>query len=183
MQIFWSWSAYSVQGGVNFLSRRHGWSCDNVYGYEVVLASGEITYATASSNPDLWLALKGGSNNFGIVTRFDVATFPLELMWGGVIRYNYTKRVLDAQAQAFSDFMDPENFDDAADMGIILGFQNPGGVFSVGNSLFYSEPIANPPTFQPFTSIPSLVPNTLGLTNVSNLVLQFGKIIPPSLNR
>jgi hypothetical protein len=104
-------------------------------------------------------------------------------MWGGVSWYNYTKSVLDAQVQAFSDFMNPKNFGDAADMGFILGFQNPGGVFAVGNSLFYTEPIANPPTFQPFTSIPSLVPNTLGLTNVSDLVLQFGKFLPPTLTR
>jgi hypothetical protein len=149
----------------------------------VVLASGEIIYATANSHRDLWLALKGGSKNFGIVTRFDVATFPQGLMWGGVIRYNYTKSVLDAQAQAFSNFMDPKNFDDAADMGIILGFQNPGGVFGIGNSLWYAEPIVNPPTYQSFTSIPSLVPNTLNITNVSNLVFQFGKIIPPNLAR
>lgn len=53
------------------LSRRHGWDCDDIYGYEVVLAGGEIIYAPMSSHPDpdLWLALKGGSNNFGIVTR------------------------------------------------------------------------------------------------------------------
>ncbi|CAJ2504918.1 Uu.00g123120.m01.CDS01 [Anthostomella pinea] len=38
---------------VTFLSRSHGFSCDNIYGYEVVLASGEIVYVTTSSYPDL----------------------------------------------------------------------------------------------------------------------------------
>ncbi|KAI4185342.1 MAG: hypothetical protein LQ348_004379 [Seirophora lacunosa] len=172
---------YSTGGGVNFLNQRHGWACDNIYGYEVVLASGEIVYATASSHKDLWLALKGGSNNFGIVTRFDVATFPQGLMWGGVIRFNYTKSNLEAQAKAFRNFMDPKNFDSAADMGIILSYTNK--TFGIGNSLFYVDPVANPPVYEAFTSIPSLKPNTLALTNVSNMVVQFGKNLPPFLSQ
>ncbi|KAL8913543.1 MAG: hypothetical protein Q9171_001625 [Xanthocarpia ochracea] len=171
---------FATGGGVHFLNQRHGWSCDNIYGYEVVLASGEIVYATANSYQDLWLSLKGGSNNFGIVTRFDVATFPQGLMWGGVILFNYTKSVLDAQARAFSNFMNPKNFDSAADMGIILGFRN--NTFSVANSLFYVDPVANPKTYQSFTSIPSLG-NTLALTNASNMVVQFGKNLPPTIPR
>ncbi|KAL8923180.1 MAG: hypothetical protein Q9208_004743 [Pyrenodesmia sp. 3 TL-2023] len=172
---------FTTGGGVNFLSRRYGWSCDNIYAYEVVLASGEIIYATASSHSDLWLALKGGSNNFGIITRFDLATFPMGQMWGGVIQFNYTKTVLAAQAKAFSAFMDPKNFDDAADMGIILGFQNKS--YTIGNSLFYVEPIADPPTFQPFTSIPSLSPNSLALNNVADTVTQFGRFLPDDVAR
>ncbi|KAI4237076.1 MAG: hypothetical protein LQ349_002123 [Xanthoria aureola] len=168
-------------GGVNFLNQRYGWSCDNIYGYEVVLASGEVVYATANSYQDLWLALKGGSNNFGIVTRFDVATFPQGLMWGGVISFNYTKSVLEAQAKAFRDYMDPKNFDSAADMGIILNYAN--NTFSVSNSLFYVDPVPYPKTYKAFTSIPSLSPNTLALTNVSNMVVQFGKNLPTKVAR
>ena len=104
-------------------------------------------------------------------------------MWGGVIQFNYTKSVLDAQAKAFSHFMDPKNFDDAADMGIILDFQTPSGAYTVENSLFYVKPIANPPVYKPFTSLPSLVPNSLGLTSVSDLVLQFGGSLPSTLGR
>ena len=102
-------------------------------------------------------------------------------MWGGVIQFNYTQSNLDAQAKAFSHFMDSENFDDSADMGVILSFS--GGVYTLVNSLFYVEPIANPPTFQPFTSIPSLVPNTLGFNNVADLVIQFGRGLPSRLAR
>lgn len=145
------------------------------------MASGEIVYATASAHSDLWLALKGGSNNFGIVTRFDLATFPQGLMWGGVITFNYTKPVVDAQAKAFSQFMDPKNFDDAADMGLILGFV--GGSFGVSNTLFYTDPIANPPTFQPFTSIPSPDLDKLGFRNVAEVVQDLGKNLPPTVSR
>lgn len=42
---------------------------DQVVNYEVVLADGSIVEANATTNSDLFRALKGGSNNFGIVSR------------------------------------------------------------------------------------------------------------------
>jgi len=170
-------------GGINYLSRRHGWVCDNIYSYEVVLASGDIIHANAASYSDLWLALKGGSNNFGIVTSIEVPAWSLGQMWGGGINFNYTKEVLDAQARAFSDFMDPKNFDDAADMGMALVFQNPGPIYVVGNSLFYVEPVENPPVYQPFTSIPNSIGSSLGLTNASTLSTEAGGTLPLGITR
>ncbi|KAH8891930.1 oxidoreductase FAD-binding protein [Thozetella sp. PMI_491] len=173
---------FSTGGGINFLSRRHGFACDNIYGYEVVLASGEIVYATASSYSDLWLALKGGSNNFGIVTRFDVPTFPLGTMLGGSLSFNYTTATLDAHAKAFSQFMDPQNFDDAADMGVALVFIS-GGIYALGDSLFYVKPIEDPPVYQPFTSIPGLVQNGLKLADVGEIVLDSPGVLSPDASR
>lgn len=104
-------------------------------------------------------------------------------MWGGGLNFNYTREVLDAHAQAFSDFMDPINFDDAADMGVALVFQNPGPVYVVGNSLFYVKPVVNPPVYQPFTSIPNPIGSSLGLTNVSALTSEAGGTLPPGITR
>ena len=42
---------------------------------QVVLASGQIVNANPNSHPDLFAALKGGTNNFGIVTSFDMRVF------------------------------------------------------------------------------------------------------------
>lgn len=50
-----------------------------------MLASGDMVVANASQNTDLWIALKGGSNNFGIVTRLTFHTFEQGPMWGGGI--------------------------------------------------------------------------------------------------
>lgn len=149
----------------------------------MVLANGDVIEANADSHSDLWLALKGGSNNFGIVTRIDVPTWSLGQMWGGSIVFNYTQDVLDAQAKAFSDFMNPSNFDDAADMGVVLIFQNPGGSYAVADSLFYVEPVENPPVYQPFTSIPGLLGSTMNLTNVGDLVEATGGTLPPDTRR
>ncbi|KAJ5154997.1 uncharacterized protein N7500_010436 [Penicillium coprophilum] len=117
---------FASGGGITFHSREHGFSCDNVYGYEVVLGSGEVIYVDEGSNSDLWVALKGGSNNFGIITRFDVATIAQGKMWYSLLRYNYTNATLWAHAKAFSDFMKPKNFDSAAMIGVFLVYT--GGV-------------------------------------------------------
>lgn len=120
-------------------------------------------------------------------------------MWGGVMEYNFTPTVLEAEAAAFSAFMDPENFDELADMviqqasleavrslilvqSIILTYKNPGSVFGVINSLFYSANEAYPKTLSNFTSIPSTA-NTLAIQNVAELVTAFGEILPATLNR
>jgi hypothetical protein len=70
-------------GGISFLSRRYGWAVDNVANYELVLANATITNVNQSSHPDLYFALRGGGNNFGIVTRFDFETRRHSLVSGG----------------------------------------------------------------------------------------------------
>lgn len=52
-------------GGLSFLSAEYGLPCDNVVNYEVVLSNAKIVNANASSNTDLFWALKGGGNQFG----------------------------------------------------------------------------------------------------------------------
>ncbi|KAK4196329.1 hypothetical protein QBC40DRAFT_313788 [Triangularia verruculosa] len=71
-------------GGNTFFTARRGFACDNVVAYEVVLADGRIVTASKTSNPDLFLALKGGSNNFGIVTKFTMTAIPSDKVWGGM---------------------------------------------------------------------------------------------------
>ena len=56
----------------------------------MVLANGEVVEANQHHNSDLWRALKGGSSNFGIVTRFDLRVFPQGSLLGGIIVYPST---------------------------------------------------------------------------------------------
>ncbi|KAK0384642.1 hypothetical protein NLU13_8728 [Sarocladium strictum] len=80
-------AGFLTGGGNNFYSSRVGLGCDNVVNWEVVLASGEIVNANKDSHPDLWKALKGGSINFGIVTRVDMQTVRSAELWGGQVVY------------------------------------------------------------------------------------------------
>ncbi|KAL2831968.1 hypothetical protein BJY01DRAFT_226223 [Aspergillus pseudoustus] len=77
-------AGFTLGGGISFLSRRYGWAVDNVRNYEVVLANGTIANVNQGSFPDLFFALRGGGNNFGIVTRFDFEAHRHSLMSGGL---------------------------------------------------------------------------------------------------
>ena len=71
---------------LRWFSGEMGFVADNVINYEVVLASGEIVNANEKEHADLWQALKGGSNNFGIVTRFDIrAAEHDQQVYGGLV--------------------------------------------------------------------------------------------------
>jgi FAD/FMN-containing dehydrogenase len=75
----------TLGGGLSFFSPRFGLVCSNIVEYEVVLADGSVVTASANENPRLWRALKGGSNNFGIVTMFKANTFPFTKIWSGFL--------------------------------------------------------------------------------------------------
>ncbi|KAF4838719.1 FAD-dependent monooxygenase yanF [Colletotrichum tropicale] len=76
-----------VSGGASYHTQLWGLSCDNVIGVEVVLGDGSIVTASNTENEDLFTALKGGGNNLGIVTRFDMRTFtvPQGGAYGGLL--------------------------------------------------------------------------------------------------
>ncbi|CBF84557.1 hypothetical protein AN8964.2 [Aspergillus nidulans FGSC A4] len=74
-------------GGKTFYTCRNGFACDQVVNYELVLADGSISNANSTTNPDLFRALKGGGNNFGVVTRFDMTTFSAVDVWDCTITY------------------------------------------------------------------------------------------------
>lgn len=168
-------------GGLNYLERRNGFACDNIYGYEVVLGTGEVIYASADSNRDVWLALKGGSNNFGIVTRFDLATHSQGLMLGGYIDFNVTQTVLDDHAKAFSSWMDPQNFDPLAVMEFNLVWD--AGAWSLADAIYYLAPDLTPSVYEEIFSIPDQIENNLALKNVSAIVAESAELVPSTVSR
>jgi hypothetical protein len=99
-----------VGGGIGYFASTQGWATDNVVAFEVVLANGAVVEATQTNQyADLFWALRGGNNNFGVVTRFDVRTFPATSAYVASVLWNLGGggNASDGFFKALSDYVAP----------------------------------------------------------------------------
>jgi FAD binding domain/Berberine and berberine like len=96
----------ALGGGIGWLSRTFGATCDNFESLQVVTATGEVLEADTERHPDLFWALRGGGGNFGVVTEFRLRAhaFPTDIRLGLAIYrpedatealYEYARRYPD----------------------------------------------------------------------------------------
>jgi FAD/FMN-containing dehydrogenase len=163
-------------GGISFFSNEYGWACDNVASYEVVTASGLIVTASPTSYSDLYWALRGGGNNFGIVTKFNLETFAHgPLMFGGqrVFLTPSFPQALDAFTNlGFNSAKDTK----AAQYLAIAVDVASGTQLGVGQ-LEYADPNPNPPIFDEWRAVPAFI-DTLQLNTLAYFTQQLNESNP-----
>ena len=74
-------------GGIGWMVRKHGLAIDSLLAAEVVTAAGEVVRTSATENPDLFWALRGGAGNFGVVTAFEFRAQPVTTVHFGTITF------------------------------------------------------------------------------------------------
>ncbi|KAI0794889.1 FAD-binding domain-containing protein [Abortiporus biennis] len=142
-------AGFSLGGGYSWLSNERGLTIDNTLAIELVLPNGTISTVSETSHPDLFFGLKGGFNNFGIVTKFTFKTFPQDQVWGGTILI--TGDQLDKVVAATSKFSAEVNDPKAA---IITTFNALAGLPGVTLLIFYNGPTPPAGIFDDFLAIP-----------------------------
>jgi FAD/FMN-containing dehydrogenase len=75
----------TLGGGVGWLVRKHGLTCDNLLAVDVVTADGQLRHASSKANQDLFWALRGGGGNFGVVTAFHYQLHKVSTILGGLV--------------------------------------------------------------------------------------------------
>ncbi|KAG5650440.1 hypothetical protein H0H81_012279 [Sphagnurus paluster] len=143
-------AGFTLGGGYSWLSNQYGLTVDTVQAFEFVKPDGAIVTVTEASDPDLFFGLKGGMNNFGIVTRFTLRTFPQGKVWGGLITYTSPRIPAVSQATAaFSAFVTDPKASIITTYNFVLG--QPG----MSLLLFYDGPTPATGIFDEFLAIPS----------------------------
>ncbi|KAJ7108942.1 FAD dependent oxidoreductase [Mycena crocata] len=139
--------------GYSFKTNQFGLTADTVTAFELVKPNGNVVYVTASADPDLFFALKGGLNNFGIVTKFTLKTFPQGKVWGGYVVYGADQipAVSAAVGRFSSNVTDPK-----ASLVPSYMFLEPFGTV-VSNIMFYDGPTPPAGIFEEFLAIPTLI--------------------------
>ena len=72
-------------GGIGYLTRMHGPTCDSLRSAEIVDAEGKLLRADANENADLFWALRGaGAGSFGIITSLTMRLVPVDMPFTSV---------------------------------------------------------------------------------------------------
>ena len=93
----------TIGGGVGWLVRKHGLTCDNLIEAEVVTAEGKLIKTSLLENPDLLWGIRGGGGNFGIITSIALRLHNVSTVLGGMIIH--TRDKAKEAIQFYREFM------------------------------------------------------------------------------
>ncbi|KAI6614886.1 hypothetical protein MCOR14_011347, partial [Pyricularia oryzae] len=153
-----------LNGGNSFYSTTRGFACNGITEFEVILANSSIVNINANENADLYRALKGGLNNFGVVTRFDLNIFKTPAtLWGGSAAFPFSAspKIISAM-QNFVTVLGNEGR--KSDSAIVFWTYTQGETPAdplISSALHNVDGTANAPGLAEFLNIPGSVTSAL----------------------
>ncbi|KAH6676852.1 hypothetical protein F5X68DRAFT_157267 [Plectosphaerella plurivora] len=157
-------------GGNTFFTAQRGFACDNVIEYEVVLADGQIVKASPGENSDLFRVLKGGSNNFGVVTSFKMNAIKCDKVWGGMTFF--PKTTIPAVQDALHEFT--ENVINDKESNLVVIFTHMPDFKDIVVATLYANVggVGKAPAYSKFAEIPEIL-NTVKMTSISEMAFEY----------
>ncbi|MCZ9881523.1 FAD-binding oxidoreductase [Arthrobacter sp. B2a2-09] len=176
----------TLGGGIGYLARKHGLSCDNLISADVVTADGKFLVASETQNEDLFWALRGGGGNFGVVTSLEYKLHPVDMVHAAIIIYSMEHA--DTVAKFYRDYMDtaPEDF------GAFVGFhQGPpvpflpeewhGKPVCVVIGMWTGDPSEGAARWQPFLDVAPVAGSMVGPMPYPALNSAFDPLLPKGM--
>lgn len=152
-------AGFLLGGGNTWFTAQRGFGCDNVVSYELMLADGRvITVQQDGEHGDLFRALKGGSNNFGIVVSFTMSTFPCGDIWGGTTLSSkeHIPDALDAVVEFTTNLPQNPHSSLIAAVNYIPQIKDIG----VGAAMVETSGVEHAPAFDKWARLPKMVDTT-----------------------
>ncbi|KAK2606340.1 hypothetical protein QQS21_003271 [Conoideocrella luteorostrata] len=155
----------TLAGGIGYLFPRIGLTVNNIIDVEMVLASGKVVHTSSPQHEDIGIAVRGGTNNFGVATAIEIASSNLTGTWGGTSIYSID--TAPQQLQAIHDFTADSDFDEYATA--LLSFGYSGGQAAAINNIVYTSSVSSAPQkLRRFVEIPALY-STLRPASMSDI--------------
>ncbi|KAI9438126.1 FAD-binding domain-containing protein [Lactarius indigo] len=143
-------SGLTLGGGYSWKTNQFGLTLDTATEFELVLPSGEVTTVT-EKDEDLWFGLRGGLNNFGVVTKFTLKSHKQPDIWAALI--NFVGDQVDGAQKAFYEFLSEPHDHKAVQLG---EFVYANGTLLFGISLFYDGPEPPLGLYDELLNLPSI---------------------------
>src|SRR6478735_4388671 len=81
-------AGYSLGGGIGWYARKLGLAANSLTAVEVVIGDGSLVRADATTNAELFWALRGGGGNFGVVTALEFTMFDIQTAYAGFLMWD-----------------------------------------------------------------------------------------------
>jgi hypothetical protein len=167
-------------GGLSYMSTQYGWAASSVLEYEIVFANGTIGHINGQNHPDLFKTLKGGGNNYGVITNYRLQAHRQGLIWGGNLVFLRTPEKDRQLLKAVRDFTE-YNEDEKAAVIVTAERTNVNVVDSWIIFLFYDGPTPPVGIFDNFTDVNPLLDTTRTRTYADLMALSNWVIVKASV--